>query len=334
MVDLRWNDDEGIDESMAILMVVTRKWTARLAKRLAAVGVPVAAVAITDPTLRQWWLKGESAVTGAPALMAAEQPVAVGEPVTVLAELTDDVPEWVLRRTGPSAERIRFSVQHEGKLTASDPVHWMIRNGLGGGAVVLDDATGGVGTSSSAFTIPRVSYVETISAVATALKEALHQRKKAVGQMDGKVLVSSYPTDRLSYPILKTYVDWQADAEAIVRLVVACRGGSSPALSDLKGFCVTIGRARFHGTTSYNVPPGVVIGYENRSILVQSGSGVVALDDVRDLVGPVAPEMVPVGTRFGIDPAEEIRDLRARVADLEYLTHWLASSRAGHVTSS
>jgi hypothetical protein len=310
---------------MSVVVLVNSPWTRRLAAGLVAAGAPVTAVAYDLPDAPS--TAPRQPVAGVPTLTASTVDTAGSEPPTaVLCAHDARVPHWLTLRFG-DLRRIRFEISHPGIVVADDPVWWMVRNRIRAGSLrILGNCNDNGNGAEQPFTLaPLDTYAQALDVVAGSLAQTL--KRIALGPGDGAA--GQHPTDpivgRAVLPHRPAYLDWSAPAEDVVAAVRAAPA-TDPARTYLAGSEVTVARARVNPADHCNVTPGTVVAHDDGWVVARAGTGLVAVTDLRDLVGPLRPDLLPVGTLLGVDASAELAQLRARIVDLEYAVAWLADA--------
>lgn len=132
------------------------------------------------------------------------------------------------------------------------------------------------------------------------------------------------PGPCLPWPTGWDEVDWSRPAQMLRRTVRAAVLPGRSAWTWFGAARLAMGAATRIGSVTPGVPAGTVVGHVADGVVVQTGRGTLRVHDLRDLLGPVDPAQVTVGTRLGHDTLAELATLTRRVRDLERLVLTLA----------
>lgn len=287
---------------MKLHAYVHNEWMALVVSQLVRLDAPVSAVVAADGVRRQW------------RRLAGDRPLP--------HEDGDPAPDAVLVGAGappgderPRPPRIVLRLLSEDGVPVDDPLRWSVLNGHRQLVVSLHD-------------LPPLKVDGCCDYFATAVNVAVAVRRM-LDEVDPAAVdepESASPGPVLSLDRRTLLVDWTAPAERVVRTVRAGEPRLSAAWTYLDGFPVSIGKARIWVTDDQNVAPGTIVRGGDATV-VQTGHGQVRVADVTDMIGPIRPDRLTPGMRFGIDPVEEVVALRGRVADLEQVVRWLTRDR-------
>jgi Formyl transferase, C-terminal domain len=310
---------------MKLLSVVHDEWSAAITDRLADSGL-VGVVAPTDYGAERLWGKCPMAAR----LGQIEPPAPGAEPLTGVDEVLvygrPALPDWISSALGP-VPWFQVTAAGESGLVISDPVHWCLRHGQPdfrlrlhrSGADLPDTPV----LAEARVELPSQDYAAGISTAADQLAALLPVAREAGEPPPGRAgSLDPLPLDRLALRI-----DWAASADAVSRLVRSGAGRLTSAWTYLNGYPVSIEAAQPVRMAPSTVAPGTVIRGESSGVIVQTGSGMVRVSQIRDALGPLPMTAFRPGLRLGIDHDEELRTLRRRVADLECTVMWLLSGQ-------
>ncbi|MFI6316854.1 hypothetical protein ACIBG8_05010 [Nonomuraea sp. NPDC050556] len=132
------------------------------------------------------------------------------------------------------------------------------------------------------------------------------------------------PHAALLWPPEWDEIGWERPTRDIHATIRAARLPGRTAWTRHDGVKLAIGTGAQQTGTVPACPPGTVLARQGDGLVVRTGDGALVVSGLRDLIGPVSPDTVPVGARLGGDPAAELIELRARVRDLEQVVGRLA----------
>lgn len=118
-------------------------------------------------------------------------------------------------------------------------------------------------------------------------------------------------------------LDWDRPAHAIVNLVRAWGHPAPGARTWWAGGPLTVSQASIVDGDALS-PPGTVLAVDSAGVVVAAADRAVRVTGLRDIIGPVAPQQIQTGQRLGLDPVDEVVDLRRRIVDLENIVALLA----------
>jgi len=125
-------------------------------------------------------------------------------------------------------------------------------------------------------------------------------------QAEATYLAKRVPSDGL--------IDWNNDANSILRLIRAVSKPYPGAYSFYEGRKVIIWHARSLDTKRYIGLPGQIVDIKRDNLYVMTGSGLLSVNDYE--FTEIHPK-IKIGHRFGVNFAEEIASLKKRVLLLE-----------------
>jgi hypothetical protein len=211
-----------------------------------------------------------------------------------------------------------------------DGLRWALLNGYDAVDVTIHLADPAFRTvhelDSTRVSVNGQSYGAATSTIGAALW-------KLVRNADLDTTGRTFAVDGLTLPIDRRAlrIQWSASADEIARRVLAGADGPTSAWTYVDGFEVTIRSASVVGADHHNLAPGTIVRHDDGQVVVQTGCGQVRVGGVHDMIGELGLSLLRPGLRFGIDPAEALRRLQCRVADMEQTVQWLANEwRTGH----
>jgi hypothetical protein len=303
---------------MKYVAAVDSAWGAQAVHRMSTSGLPASAVVMTSPELRRMW--GRLDPDHAVALFDRLDTLPP-DPGTVLF-VGADGPEWAAE-TETAYRRIMVTVVAAAPYRLGDPVQWAVLTGapLRLDIADVDEKLGHLCCLAAAdLLVDGLAYAEVAALIAETLVR-LVQSPELPASACRPDCRPAVPAPSASESLI---LDWAAEAEQIVRTVRASVPDVAPARTWLRDFPVSIGGARIHDHARPPLPPGTVLESSSDQIIVTTGSGLVAISGIRDLIGPLDPGLLAPGLRLGVDPQAEVLSLRRRVSDLEEVVTWLA----------
>ncbi|MFF5052237.1 hypothetical protein ACFY1S_03500 [Micromonospora sp. NPDC000663] len=315
---------------MTLLSVVHDECSAALTDRLVTRGL-VDVVTVGNTAAQKAWAGYPSAktvrlVTEASVTSGERKLADVGE-VLVWGLLS--VPRW-LSRAAPTAAWYQVTATCQGGIVVADPLQWCVRHGQTDFRLTLrrpgTDLAAPPVTVEVVVRLGGLDYLDGLDVVAddvvralTAARSTEPQAADLAAAPDGAEPAESLPLDRLALR-----VDWSEPADRVTRLIRSGIGRTTPAWTYLKRFPVSVGAAEVVEAPPCELAAGTIVRRDATGVVVQTGDGMVRVSQVRDAVGVLPTKSLRPGTRFGIDPEEELRSLWRRVADLERTVQWIS----------
>ena len=212
------------------------------------------------------------------------------------------------------------------------PLAWLTGDGAGGAATffMLDAGVdSGPIVAQEPFEIPRGAHAAEVAeamyaAMRTALRRMLPElaRARELGVAQDERQATYFgrraPEDG--------WIDWEADAASIERLVRMSSRPHPGAFTYLNESKLTIWRAKESGRADHRGVVGRVLAMDGGGFLVQTGSGLIEVLEWECDGG--RPADLRVGTRLGLPLESEVVALRRRVAALEQALQQLLPSQA------
>lgn len=325
---------------MTSLSVVHDEWSAAVTDRLVARGM-VGLVTVANADAQKAWGGHPRAKT---VRLVTEATVTGGEREfvdvdSVLVWGLPSVPRWLSSAT-PGAAWYQVTAICQGGMVVSDPVHWCIRHGQSTFRLSLHRSGPDVSWGPVAVEVPvglsGSGYADGVDEVADRVEQAMSEHRAGAAETrdptvvdptvadpataaDGTATMDPFPLDRSALR-----VDWSASADVVARHIRSGIGRMTPAWTYLKHFPVSIGAVELVDAAPCELPAGTIVRRDRAGVVVQTGSGMVHVAQVRDAVGVLPLKTLRPGLRFGIDPHEELRMLWRRVSDLERTVQWLS----------
>jgi hypothetical protein len=310
---------------MKLLSVVHDDWSAAMTERLAASRL-ICAVAVADEAANRLWRKCPAAKhldhlaepeVDAEGLGAVDEVLVFGRPI---------LPRWIPSALA-SVGWIQVTAACEDGLVVSDPVHWCIRHAQRSFHLRLHrsgpDLPEAPTLAETLVHLPGLDYQDSLAAVAESLAVLLSAARTAeTPPGEYSATFDPFPLDRL-----KLRIDWAAPAEVVIRLIRSGAGRVTPAWTYLNGFPVSIGAGDAVEMEPCTLAAGTIVRRDTAGVVVQTGTGMVRISQVRDALGPLPITTLRLGLRLGIDAEEDLRMLRRRVADLERTVQWMLTER-------
>lgn len=307
--------------TMTVVVVVDSAPSARMASRLVQSDTPVIPVVADDAGVRRMWtrLLGQAGVPDVDALPSAF------EPVRVLAFGSRPAAELLEGRDG--AARFVVSLSTGSPYELGDPLWWAVLHGLP--VLTLHVTRVDVGFEHEACVaqvkvdIAELAYADAAAAAAEALVSVLSEADSHARVCAKDCRLPHRPNTA----VIPSAVDWNRDAAHVVRMIRAGDPDVAPVRTWLRGFPVTLSGARVQDTAALSVTPGTIVRITDDEVLVAARTGIVAVAEARDLIGRLDLSLLSVGIQFGVDPHDEVTELRRRLTDVEEVLKWVTRDR-------